>query len=65
MTTNYLIRLEFKFHNVVAWLYWSFLKAHNSFRSWYSLLQSTYFEISVNKAVHTNTIGDVELHDKE
>ena len=39
MTTNYLIRIEFKFNNVVAWLYWNFIKALNYFRSWYSLLR--------------------------
>ena len=49
MTTNYLIRLEVKFHNVVASLYWKILKTRNSFRSWYSLLhQATFFDMGVS-----------------
>ena len=48
MMTSYLIRLEFKFHNVVAQSYWNFLKARNSFRWWYSLLdQVNFFEIGL------------------
>ena len=50
MTTKYLIRLEFMFHNVVAWLYWNFLKATIPFgHGIYYCTGSTFSEIGVYK----------------
>ena len=57
MTTNYLIHLEFKFHNVVAWLYWNFFKAHNSFgHGIHYCTGPTFFEIGIYTTINTGMV---------